>query len=88
MNFVIIYEFHAHFLNSLLESKRWQKMGQGDIGKWQGDTENIFCVLLPFSNVPLLHFLLSLAFKKAVTTRQSKTARRAEKVHEDWLELL
>ena len=70
MNFVIIYKFHAHFLNGLLESKRWQKMGQEDIGKWQGDTENIFCVLLPFSNVPLLHFLLSLAFKKAMTTER------------------
>ena len=70
MNFVIIYKFHAHFLNGLLESKRWQKMGQEDIGKWQGDTENIFCVLLPFSNVPLLHFLLSLAFEKAVTTER------------------
>ena len=70
MNFVIIYEFHAHFLNSLLESKRWQKMGQGDIGKWQGDTENVFCVPLSFSNVPLPHFLLFLGFKKAMTTER------------------
>ena len=44
---------------------------------------NIFCVLLPFSNVLLLHFLLSLAFKKAVTTGRSKTARRTEKLDED-----
>ena len=70
MNFVIIYKFHAHFLNSLLESKRWQKMGQEDIGKWQGDTENVFCVPLPFSNVPLPHFLLFLGFKKAMTTER------------------
>ena len=70
MNYVINYKFYAYFLCSLFESKRWPKMGQEDIGKWQGDIENIFCVLLPFSNVPLLHFLLSLAFKKAMTTER------------------
>ena len=41
-------------------------MKQGDIGKWQEDTENVFYVPLPFSNVLLPHFLPSLAVKKAV----------------------
>ena len=41
-------------------------MKQGDIGKWQEDTENVFYVPLPFSNVLLPHFLPSLAIKKAV----------------------
>ena len=52
--------------HSLLEGKRQQKMKQGDIGKWQEDTENVFYVPLPFSNVLLPHFLPSLAVKKAV----------------------
>ena len=52
--------------HSLLEAKKQQKMRQGDIGKWQEDTENVFRVPLPFSNVPLPHFLPPLAFKKAV----------------------
>ena len=70
MNYVINYKFYVYFLCSLFESKRWLKMGQEDTGKWQGDTENIFCVLLPFSNVPPPHLLLSLAFKKAMTTER------------------
>ena len=52
--------------HSLLEAKKQQKMRQGDIGKWQEDTENVFYVPLPFSNVLLPHFLPSLAVKKAV----------------------
>ena len=80
--------FQLSGCHSLLEGKRQQKTEQEDIGKWQGDTENIFCVLLPFSNVPLLHFLLSLAFEKAVTTSWSKTARCTKTVHETRLGII
>ena len=73
--------FQLSGCHSLLEGKRQQKTEQEDIGKWQGDTENIFYVPLPFSNILLLRFLLSLAFKKAVTTGQLKTARPAINGH-------